>query len=117
VVAVHEAAQALIAEIRAGGGPRFLHAVTYRFKGHVSVDTAPYRDPAEVQAALPFDPLTQARAKLLSLGATAAEVDDIDLAAHDEIAAALAEAEAAPWPKAAEAYDDIVNTAGAGPWR
>jgi len=116
VVAVHEAAQALIAEIRAGGGPRFLHAVTYRFKGHVSVDTAPYRDPAEVAAAKLHDPLIQARAKLLALGAAASEVDAIDAAARDEIQSALAQAEAAPWPAPAEAYDDIVNTAGAGPW-
>ena len=37
--------------------PRFLHAVTYRFKGHVSVDAAAYRDGAEVSKALENDPL------------------------------------------------------------
>ena len=46
----------------AGAGPRFLHAVTYRFKGHVSVDPGAYRDQAEVAAALAFDPLLVARA-------------------------------------------------------
>ena len=117
VMAVHDAAAALIGEIRAGGGPRFLHAVTYRFKGHVSVDAATYRDPAEVQAAMKADPLILARDKLLAQGVAAADIDAIDEAAQAEIAAALTEAEAAPWPKAAEAYDDIVSTAGAGPWR
>src|SRR5450432_555040 len=45
VEAVCDAAACLVAEVRAGAGPRFLHAVTYRFKGHVSVDPGAYRDP------------------------------------------------------------------------
>ena len=117
VQAVHDAAAALIGEIRAGGGPRFLHALTYRFKGHVSVDPGTYRDAAEVEAARAFDPLTLARAKLLAQGAAAADVDAVDAAAHAEIADALAIAEAAPWPEPAAAYQDIVNTGGSGPWR
>ena len=86
--------------MRAGGGPRFIHAVTYRFKGHVSVDPGTYRDAAEVEAALKADPLLVARARLLKAGATSTEVDAIDRAAQEEIAAALAAAEAAPWPTA-----------------
>ena len=48
VEAVDAAAARLVAEVRGGAGPRFLHAVTYRFKGHVSVDPGAYRDQAEV---------------------------------------------------------------------
>ena len=116
VLAVHEAAGRLTGEIRAGGGPRFLHAVTYRFKGHVSVDPGTYRDLAEVQRALAFDPLTLARARLIEAGASAAEIDAIDTAARTEIEAALACADAAPWPQAADAYEDVVTT-GAGQWQ
>jgi pyruvate dehydrogenase E1 component alpha subunit len=116
VLAVHEAAGRLAAEVRAGGGPRLLHAVTYRFKGHVSVDAGSYRDPAEVQRALDFDPLALARSRLVGAGASAAEVDAIDAAARAEIDAALAAAEAAPWPRAGEAFEDIVTT-GAGAWQ
>jgi pyruvate dehydrogenase E1 component alpha subunit len=115
VLAVHEVAGRLAAEIRAGSGPRFLHAVTYRFKGHVSVDPGTYRDPAEVQRAQAFDPLTQARARLLALGASVDQVDVIDTAAHAEIEAALACADAAPWPEPDEAFQDVVTT-GAGSW-
>jgi len=43
-------------------------------------------------------------------------LDAIDLAAKTEIAVAMAEAEAAPWPEAAAAYTDIQDT-GAGQWR
>ncbi|WP_062473927.1 thiamine pyrophosphate-dependent dehydrogenase E1 component subunit alpha, partial [Variovorax boronicumulans] len=46
VFAVHAAAARLVAEVRSGAGPRLLHALTYRVKGHVSVDLAAYRDPA-----------------------------------------------------------------------
>ena len=69
VEAVDAAAARLVAEIRAGGGPRLLHAVTYRFKGHVSVDPGTYRDPAEVEAAKRNDPLLVAQARLRALGA------------------------------------------------
>jgi pyruvate dehydrogenase E1 component alpha subunit len=114
--AVDEAAARLIAEARAGGGPRFLHAVTYRFKGHVSVDPGTYRDPAEVEAALAFDPLKVARAKLLARGIAPDAVDAIDHAAAAEIDAALKTAEASPWPPVQSAYEDIANT-GAGVWK
>ena len=115
VLAVCAAAQRLTDEIRGGAGPRFLHAVTYRFKGHVSVDTAPYRDAAEVQRALNFDPLLQARARLLDAGIAVTEIDAIDAAAQAEIDAAVACANTAPWPDPTEAFTDIVNT-GAGQW-
>ena len=116
VEAVDAAARQYVDEIRAGGGPRLIHAVTYRFKGHVSVDPGTYRDPAEVQAALADDPLLRARQRLLALGASAGDIDAVDAAAKTEIDRALAEAEAAPWPEVAAAYEDIMDT-GAGVWR
>jgi pyruvate dehydrogenase E1 component alpha subunit len=116
VEAVDAAAAKLVAEIRAGGGPRFIHAVTYRFKGHVSVDPGTYRDPVEVAAALRADPLIVTREKLLKRGASAMELDAIDAQAKVEIDHALAAAEAAPWPDAASAYEDILDT-GVGVWR
>jgi len=116
VEAVDAAAAQLLAEVRAGQGPRLLHAVTYRFKGHVSVDPGTYRDPAEVKAALERDPVRLARERLLAGGMAAARVEQIERDAKAEIDAALAAASAAPWPEPAAAYEDIMNT-GAGVWR
>jgi len=116
VEAVDAVAGRLAAEVRAGGGPRFIHALTYRFKGHVSVDPGTYRDAAEVAAALKADPLIVARAKLLGRDAAQESIDAIDREALAEIDAALAVADAAPWPKVEDAYTDILNT-GAGVWR
>lgn len=116
VFAVHQAARTLVAEVRAGGGPRLLHALTYRVKGHVSVDLAAYRDPAELAAALETDPIARARDRLLSMGIAAASLDAIENAARDEVDTALAIADAAPWPEAETAFTDV-QTTGAGQWR
>ncbi len=115
VFAVHEAAASLVAAVRGGGGPRLLHALTYRVKGHVSVDVAAYRDPAELAAALETDPIARARGRLLALRMSPAALDAIENAARDEVATALAVADAAPWPEAGAAFTDV-QTTGAGQW-
>lgn len=115
VFAVHAAAQRLVAEVRGGAGPRLLHALTYRVKGHVSVDAAAYRDPAELAAALETDPIAGARAKCLAAGLNAAELDAIEAAAKAEVERALSAADAAPWPDASAAFTDV-QTTGAGQW-
>ena len=111
VFAVDEAAGRLIAEVRGGAGPRFLHAVTYRFKVHVSVDAAAYRDGAEVSRALENDPLRIAEARLAPEAASAIREE-----AQAEVARAVQAAAAAPWPAQADAYADVQDT-GAGRWR
>ena len=117
VLAVHAAAAKLVPEVRSGGGPRLLHAITYRVKGHVSVDPAAYRKPEELQAALKTDPIARARARYLSLpGADPRQLDAIERAATEEVAVALRVAAAAPWPAAAAAFTDV-QTTGAGQWR
>jgi pyruvate dehydrogenase E1 component alpha subunit len=116
VEAVDAAAAGLVAEVRAGGGPRFLHSVTYRGKGHVSVDPAAYRDPAELEAARTNDPLPRARALLASLGAAASDLAGLEAAARLEIAAAVRLAEAAAPAPTASAFTEIQDC-GAGRWR
>lgn len=115
VEAVDAAAGALADEVRSGGGPRFLHAITYRVKGHVSVDPAAYRHPDEVSRALADDPLRTAAARLAARGVAAVEIERIGAEAEREIAAAVAAAHAAPWPQAAAAYAEVQD-AGAGRW-
>jgi pyruvate dehydrogenase E1 component alpha subunit len=113
IEAVDAAAGELIGQVR-GAEPALLHAVTYRFKGHVSVDPARYRDPTEVERALRDDPLARARQRLdaLGLGEDAARIVE---AARSEVEAALVAADAAPFPDAACAYTDVLDT-GAGRW-
>jgi TPP-dependent pyruvate/acetoin dehydrogenase alpha subunit len=111
VFAVDAVSSRLIQDIRNGSGPRFVHAVTYRFKGHVSVDAAAYRDQTEVSRALEDDPLLLAAAKISSSAAREILAD-----AESEVRAALEAAAEAPRPAVEEAYRDIQDT-GAGQWR
>ncbi|HEV7369047.1 thiamine pyrophosphate-dependent dehydrogenase E1 component subunit alpha [Arenibaculum sp.] len=113
VEAVDEAAASLIAEVRGGGGPRFLLCETYRLKGHTVHDAAPYRDPREVEERWTRDPLRRARDRLLALGVGAAEIERLEAEEEALIAAASASAEAAPWPLPAAAFDDVQDNGGA----
>ena len=113
VFAVDLAAASLIGKIRQGEGPKFLHAVTYRFKGHVSVDAAAYRDGEEVARALDNDPIDVFSQS--SSGIKKAELDRIQTQADEEVALALQAAAAAPWPDKSGAYTDIQDT-GSGRW-
>ncbi len=119
VLAVHAAAGELVAQVRAGGGPRLLHAMTYRVKGHVSVDPAGYRDPAQLAAALLTDPILRCQARVQehfeALGLVNTTQAAIEKEAEQEVQAALDAAEAAPWPDAAQAFVDV-QTTGEGMW-
>jgi len=112
VYAVWAAAGKLLAEVREGGGPRLLHAITYRVKGHVSVDAAAYRDAAKHDRELERDPLVLAATRI----GMRETLEAIGREARDEVAAALAAAHAAPWPERQSAYTDVQDT-GAGRWR
>ena len=117
VWAVYAGAGRMLQQVRSGGGPRLLHAMTYRVKGHVSVDAAAYRDANELQEALKTDPIARARQKYLSLpAAEPMQLDEIERSAEQEIAAAVAFAEASAWPQASSAFTDVQNV-GAGQWR
>ena len=115
VAALDAAAARLVAQIRGGGGPRLLHAITYRVKGHVSVDAAAYRDAAEVDRAIEQDPLRRCAARLLAAGVAQARLETIGADAREEVARAVRLAAAAPWPDADAAFTDIQDT-GAGRW-
>ena len=107
VLAVEATARAMIDAIRQGGGPRFLHARTYRLTGHTGVDTAPYRPEAEVAARRLEEPILRAAEVLRSTGVSEAEIDADRLAAEVEMAAAYEAAIGAEYPGAEEAYRDV----------
>ena len=115
VEAVCEAAGRLLQAVRGGQGPRLLHALTYRVKGHVSVDPAHYRDADAHALAVRDDPIERAAARWRALGGSGETLQALAEAARGEIEAGRRQAEAAPWPAAAEAFEDVMDT-GAGRW-
>ncbi len=114
-LAVYAAAGGLVAQVRAGQGPLLLHALTYRVKGHVSVDPAAYRDPKELAAALQTDPIARLRERFQALQHDVRTLDELENQATAEVQAALDDAAAAPWPEASAAFTDV-QTTGAGTW-
>ena len=105
--AVQQVAGKLIEAIRAGDGPRLLHAKTYRFTGHVSVDPAVYRDPAELAEAVKRDPIALAIDRFERDGIDPASIEAMRKEALAEVASAVQSADAAPWPADDAAFTEI----------
>jgi pyruvate dehydrogenase E1 component alpha subunit len=112
--AVDSAAARLAGEVRAGAGPRLLHATTYRLTGHTSTDPAAWREAGEVAAARAEEPLLRLRARLLEEGAAARLLDTIEGDARAEMSAARDAALAAPWPDPGIAWEDVQDAGAMG---
>ena len=107
VAAVDDLAGELVRKVRAGGGPLFMIARTYRWSGHTSADLGGYRNPDEVARAKGDDPLVRTRAQLVELGVAAGELEATVAAAESEIADAVAAAERAPQPRLEDALGEV----------
>lgn len=105
--AVLSVAERLIAEIRAGGGPRFLEARTTRVRGHYEGDAQKYRDPAEVAATDAADPIARLERELLSGGTPQEELDGMSRRIAERVEAAVKKARAGSAPDAARAIVDV----------
>ncbi|HEX4955988.1 MAG TPA: pyruvate dehydrogenase (acetyl-transferring) E1 component subunit alpha [Thermoanaerobaculia bacterium] len=98
VLAVEKAARRAAEAIRAGGGPHFLELATYRFRAHSMFDPQLYRDKAEVEAWKQKGPIVTLQHRLEGAGLLAAEdLAAIEAAVAQEVAAAVAFAEAGTW--------------------
>jgi acetoin:2,6-dichlorophenolindophenol oxidoreductase subunit alpha len=107
LLALEETSADLIAQVRAGGGPRLLHAVTYRLTGHTGVDPAAYRDANQVAEMWQHDPIARCRDLLSEAGVSVAELGALESDAGEEMKAALAAARAAPYPDLDQALTDV----------
>jgi acetoin:2,6-dichlorophenolindophenol oxidoreductase subunit alpha len=107
-VALYKAAGRAIDRARRGEGPTLLEALTYRLCGHYFGDEDEYIPEAERMAAVAADPVPRYRRRLLDEGlATAAQLDDIDLAAKHEVDDAVAWAFEQPLPDPTELATDV----------
>jgi pyruvate dehydrogenase E1 component alpha subunit len=107
LVAVDETARRLVAEVRGGGGPRFLLCKTYRLTGHPGADPAAYRTKDEVAAAWKGDPIARLRDLLATAGVAPGDLASAESAARAEISAAYAEAKVSPFPPLERAFADV----------
>jgi pyruvate dehydrogenase E1 component alpha subunit len=107
VLAVQQAAGDLIARLRSGGGPQFLHASTYRWYGHLAHDKGFYRDALEVEKARQDDCLLNAARWLTQHGTEVERIECVREAARQQIALAVETALKAPFPEVATAFTDV----------
>ena len=117
-VAMYEAASEAVARARAGHGPSFIEAKTYRFYNHhgVQVLGMKYRTDEELAEWRKRDPIDLLEARLPELGVMTAEEME---AVHTEVEAALevaiAFAEESPLPEPDILLDDVYTTVSGGP--
>jgi TPP-dependent pyruvate/acetoin dehydrogenase alpha subunit len=103
VLAVSNAAAELLTHTRAGQGPGFLEAVTYRHRGHVGymddIDVGVRRKMEDLLAWKKRDPIQRLEEAMLAAGlVSAADLSDQQAQMRAQIAAACERATAAPYP-------------------
>ncbi len=108
LLAVREAAELAIGEVRSGKGPSLLEAVTYRYRGHSMGDPERYRKSEEVKQWQELDPIVSFRAHLASKKIAAAkDLEAVEAAALREVEEAVAFAEASPEPPVEALLENI----------
>jgi pyruvate dehydrogenase E1 component alpha subunit len=109
IFAVYQAANRAVERARSGGGPSLIECKTYRWRGHTERrGQADVRDPAEVESWKGNDPIAQLERRLREQG----YLDDSELATMERdivgaLDAAVAFAEASPFPLPEQATDDV----------
>ncbi len=96
VRATRSAALAALDWARAGNGPVFIEARTYRTCGHYTGDPEHYRPPAEIETWRERDPLLLFEDELRRAGVPDADVQRVRAEVQDEVATAAKAALAAP---------------------
>lgn len=109
LLAVHKVLSDAAARARAGGGPTFVEALTYRIGAHsTSDDPTRYRSDAEVEAWKKKDPVDRLARHLRLLGLVE---DAWEKQLEDELAAEIGDVikavEAMPPPERASLFDDV----------
>lgn len=94
VLACRDAATRAVQAVRAEGTPRFLELRTYRFRAHSMYDPDRYRSKEEVETWRQRDPI---QALLGRVPGLSERIADIEHAVADEVADAIAFAEAGTW--------------------
>jgi TPP-dependent pyruvate/acetoin dehydrogenase alpha subunit len=107
-VAVYETTLSAVEQARAGGGPTFIEAFTYRLVGHMVGDSEPYRTREEVAGWRERDPIVTFPKRLASeFGIDSERIADLDAKVAAEMAEIVRFARESPWPDPNEATEDV----------
>jgi len=107
VVAMHAAVAAACEHARAGHGPAFLEALTYRHMGHSRSDPGAYRPEGELERWRERDPITLLEQRLEADGVARADLDAARAAARSAVEEATARALAWPEPEPDDRFESV----------
>jgi pyruvate dehydrogenase E1 component alpha subunit len=111
VVAVERAARRAVDAVRGGDGPFFLECRTYRFRAHSMFDAELYRDKAEVEEWKKRDPISMLQSQLAATGVIDdAVIGSLDADVQQEVANAVAFAEAGTWEPIEQLTQDVYTS-------
>jgi TPP-dependent pyruvate/acetoin dehydrogenase alpha subunit len=98
----------LLEHCRSGRGPAFMEARTYRMRGHGEQDHQHYVDPEELKAWAARCPVQRYRRALIDAGALDEDrAGAIEKDAEERVSAAVAFADASPYPDPETALTDV----------
>jgi TPP-dependent pyruvate/acetoin dehydrogenase alpha subunit len=110
VLAVYEAVKEAADRARAGEGPTFVEAKTYRYRGHYEGDPQVYRPAAEMESWKARDPIPAFRQRLLdSERFDQAALDEIEAGVQEQLDEAVTFAKSAPMPELHEALQGVYS--------
>ena len=107
IEAVYNTVEEAAVKARAGGGPIYIEAMTYRLWGHMMGDPEVYRTKEEVAKAREVEPILRLGRRLMELGCTKSDLSRLDAEAEAIIADALQFAESSPIPDPVETFTDV----------
>jgi pyruvate dehydrogenase E1 component alpha subunit len=108
VIAVRQAAEKAIDQVRKTSSPFLLEAITYRYRGHSMGDPERYRESSEIERWREDDPIGIYRKALLEDGKfKVEELDQADQQAEKQINEAIQFAETSPDPAPEALYEDL----------
>ena len=112
VLAVRDMMRRVVEPVRAGEGPYFIEAMTYRFMGHSMSDPAHghYRSKEEVDEQRKRDPLAILKDIILSKGlGVEADFKELEREVSEIVTAAVKFADESPFPDPSELYNDVLS--------
>jgi acetoin:2,6-dichlorophenolindophenol oxidoreductase subunit alpha len=113
VYEVREVVAAAVERARAGEGPTFIEALTYRHGGHSRADPATYRPEDEVAAWKRRDPIDLLGARLVKeFDVSEAELRELSVETERTVQAAHDAALNAPFPAPEKLYSDCLAPTG-----
>lgn len=112
VEAVRRSVQETVAEIRRTGAPAFIELRTYRFRAHSMFDPELYRDKQEVEQWKRHCPIEAYTQRLRIAGALGAQdLAELEASVAQQVAQAVAYAEAGTWEPVASLETDVYTRA------